>query len=98
MMNVVYDFRTREGLIMDFRIPGASFGCRLAYEEFAPERQLYEAAVITYAADRDEWALREALRSFPDLQQDDVEWHVANPGGRQPMHYMVGDLEAWLNG
>jgi hypothetical protein len=48
-MNVHFVFETKAGRVTDYRLPGAIFHGRAAYDEFAPDRQLYEAAVASYA-------------------------------------------------
>lgn len=97
-------------LIADPSLPLALFTGRALYDEFAPDRRRYEAAVTAYAlavkpttirgAAREaralgynfitqravresaEAELREALLALAGFSEDDVEWHIANPGKR----------------
>jgi hypothetical protein len=115
-MSVHYIFETKAGRVTDFRLPGAIFQTRAAYEEFAPESRLYEAAVATYAAEiapgaikravraaraaghsfltakalreSTEMGLREGLLALPGYSEDDIEWHLVNPGLREPTTFI----------
>lgn len=89
MTNVVFAFTCKDGFVRDFRVPGAVFGCSQAYEEFAPERRQYEAAVAAYSADRDELMLAETLLALPGFDHADVDWHLARPGARQSAQFVA---------
>ncbi|MGK7058058.1 hypothetical protein AB4853_16475 [Bradyrhizobium sp. 1050_B9_N1_2] len=123
-MNVHFIFQTKAGRVTDYRLPGAVFEGRRAYEEFAADRRAYEAAVAAYAAAMEPAAIKEAIerrrsKGTPanrkaaredaefllrvDLgelgyPEDDIEWHIANPGERERREYAFGDLGALLNG
>jgi hypothetical protein len=112
-----YVFETRAGRVTDYRLPGAIFQNRAAYDEFAPERHLYEATVATYAAEIDpgaikravrasraaghsfitakvvresaEMGLQESLLALPGYSEDDVQWHLANPGVRDAVGFYI---------
>ncbi len=62
MTNVLFVFETKAGRVTDYRLPGAIFHSRQAYNEFAPERRAYEAAVAAYAAAIEQAAIKETIR------------------------------------
>lgn len=86
-MNVHFVFETKAGRVTDYRLAGAVFESRQAYEEFAPERRAYEAAVAAYAEDSGaDLELRVDLSAL-GYSADDIEWHLANPGARLAADY-----------
>ncbi|TCU68239.1 hypothetical protein EDE08_109364 [Bradyrhizobium sp. R2.2-H] len=86
-MNVHFVFETKAGRVTDYRLPGAIFHSRQAYNEFAPERRAYEAAVAAYADDPcADLELRVDLSAL-GYSTDDIEWHLATPGARLAADY-----------
>jgi hypothetical protein len=113
-------FQTNDGVTADDRLPNALFASRALYDEFAPERRAYEAAVATHAAEIEPAAIKLAVqimrsRGFAATAksaradadnmlridmlalgygEDDVRWHVANPGRREAAVYV--DDPCWF--
>ncbi|MGB8739472.1 MAG: hypothetical protein WCD52_04250 [Xanthobacteraceae bacterium] len=71
-------------------LPGAIFLDEKAFADCEPEAADYEAIVAAYALDGCVADLWDGLQQLSTFDNDEIEWHLANPGKRMEQAYISG--------